>query len=351
MLRHDNRLTSARYELSLIEKRILYFIIKDVRKKYKLSSGIQETLFKDFVLFVPLPDLAKEVWDAKHSSEVKKSLVSLRKRSFEYQNEHAGDLMLDEWYECGFINYAIFSKGKVEIQISKILLPFFLEFKEYTEYSFVVAMSLRSKWSQRMYELCCKWRSAGGFRISVEDLRKQFLLEDKYKMYAAFNEFVLKVAYKELKDLYKKGESDLYFEYDDQEGKKGRSVNMLRFKLILRDSVNLPNTEDLLRRTLIILQELFEVTKKKKNADKIALVISKLQKNPNLIPQIYKRITEILASGISEPIVLITHVLNEDVLKHVEKPVEKEKVLKSEENDSNISVMGQISNLANNKTV
>ena len=30
-LRQSNRLTTARYELNLIEKRVMYFIIKEVR--------------------------------------------------------------------------------------------------------------------------------------------------------------------------------------------------------------------------------------------------------------------------------------------------------------------------------
>jgi plasmid replication initiation protein len=49
-------------------------------------------------------------------------------------------------------------------------------------------MSLKSKWSQRMYELCQKWQGTDGFRISVDELRLSFMLEEKYNRYALLNE-------------------------------------------------------------------------------------------------------------------------------------------------------------------
>jgi plasmid replication initiation protein len=57
-----------------------------------------------------------------------------------------------------------------EVQISK--MPLVELSSQFTTYSLSVAMSLKSKWSQRMYELCQKWQGTDGFRISVEDLRK-----------------------------------------------------------------------------------------------------------------------------------------------------------------------------------
>jgi plasmid replication initiation protein len=69
-------------------------------------------------------------------------------------------------------------------------------------------MSQKSKWSQRMYELCQKWQGTDGFRISVEDLRKTFVLENKYPRYALLNDRVLQVAKRELKALYDIGQCD-----------------------------------------------------------------------------------------------------------------------------------------------
>jgi hypothetical protein len=50
-----------------------------------------------------------------------------------------------------------------------------------------------------------KWQGTDGFRISVDELRKAFILEEKYNRYALLNERVLQVAKRELKELYDLG--------------------------------------------------------------------------------------------------------------------------------------------------
>jgi plasmid replication initiation protein len=85
----------------------------------------------------------------------RKALEKFRSRNFTYANE-----VEDDWLTCGFINYT--SKG-TEIQVSHKLMPFLVELSsQYTAYSLHVAMSLKSKWSQRMYELCQKWQGTDG---------------------------------------------------------------------------------------------------------------------------------------------------------------------------------------------
>jgi plasmid replication initiation protein len=74
-----------------------------------------------------------------------------------------------------------------------------------------------------------KWQGTDGFRISVDELRKAFILEEKYNRYALLNERVLQVAKRELKELYDLGQCDVYFEFTEE--RKGRTVEMLRFKL------------------------------------------------------------------------------------------------------------------------
>jgi plasmid replication initiation protein len=344
LLRQSNRFTTAKYELSLVEKRVYYFVIKEVRRLYVLEKIGDTTLFNNLIIKIPLTKLSKELkYESKR--EVVKSLKSLRLREFEYLEGSYDDDSLD-WFVCGFIDWARIKKGVADIQISSELLPFLVALSEqYTEYSLTVAMSLRGIWSQRMYELCSQWRSAGGFRISVKDLREQFMLEEKYDRYASFKERVLDSAHKELKALYDAGQSDLYFEYTEE--KNGRTVDNLRFKVVSKDGINTPNSTDLLRKTVVLLQELFEVTKKKKNSEYISKVLTKLQSSPDLIVHAHKRITEILASGISEPTRLIRFVLDEDILKVGKKVVGKEKQSKNQEKapqSGNIEDFSRLSN-------
>ena len=164
-----------------------------------------------------------------------------------------------------------------------------------------------------MYELCQKWQGTDGFRISVDDLRKAFILEEKYNRYALLNERVLQVAKRELKELYDLGQCDVYFEFTEE--RKGRTVEMLRFKLFRKNAMNVKTTTDLLLELIPLFQSLFETTTKPKNDVFIKQVILQLQKHPDLIEPLNKRIKEILAEGMKNDTArYIRFILNEDVI-------------------------------------
>jgi plasmid replication initiation protein len=357
----DNRLTSARYELSLIEKRVFYFIIKEVRNRH-ITGTVQRDLFDDMILNINISDLTKEVKSGyksdipkkvenKDKKEVRNGLKSLRMRSFEWNN---GLPIEDDDYddlEVGFIDWSkIKKKGVIEIQISRVLMPFLVELSgQFTAFSLNVAMSLKSKWSQRMYELCKKWDGTDGFRISVEDLRKSFVLEGKYNRYALLNEYVLQVAKRELKTLYDIGQCDVYFEFSEE--RNGRSVEMLRFKLFRKNSMNVKTTHDMLLELIPVFASLFNTSKMPKNDVYIKSVIEHLQRYPNLIEPLNTRIKEILANGVKEDTQrYVRFILNEDVLSYVENPARQKKVSKNEEKQPN-DVMADILGLANTKKV
>lgn len=309
LLRQDNRITSARYELSVIEKRVMYFMLKHIRKQYVLSDAGQRDLFNDLIIKIDGSALIKEV-DNNHPSDVRKALKSLRLRSFEYEDEEN-----DNFMEVGFINYHKWEKGQVEVQISKEILPFYVELtSRYTEYSLVVAMGLRSKWSQRIYELCAQWRSAGGFRLTIEDLRLMFKLEEEYNRYASLKLKVLEVAKVEIKKLYDKGQCDLYFEYS--ENKDGRSVRSLNFKIISSKTENAITLQDLDYAVRTELSILFETRTRPKNNEFLGKVMNVLRLNPEDLNRCYQKIlfTKQTIPN-DEQARYLRYVLNEEFLK------------------------------------
>lgn len=285
----DNRITTARYELSLIEKRIVYFMIKEIRNKYVLSESGQRNLFDNLVIKLKLSSLVKGDQNPK---EVREALMALRVRSFQYQEGGGGKDDPDYWFECGYINYGTWKKGtgEVEIEVSKMILPFFIELtKRFTEYSLTVAMSLRSKWSQRFYELCSQWKTGGGFNIDVLEIRKQFKIEEKYSRYATLKKYVLDVAHKELKELYDSGQSDLYFEYS--EVKKGRSVKSLRFKVISSTQQEMKVTnDDMMYYIRTELRVIFQTSQKPKNQKFIGSLLRELTIHEEKIKHCYKKV-------------------------------------------------------------
>ena len=213
-------------------------------------------------------------------------------------------------------------------------------------------MSLKSKWSQRMYELCQKWQGTDGFRMSVDDLRKSFVLEDKYPRYALLNERVLQVAKRELKELYDIGQCDVYFEFTEE--RNGRSVETLRFKLFRKNSMNVKTTNDMLLELIPVFRSLYNTDKMPKNDTFVNEVLLQLQKYPNLIEPLNTRIREILAPGVKDDTArYIRFILNEDILSYVEKPGKTKKLATAQAvaEPKADNPMDAVLNLAKNKTV
>lgn len=271
MLVQSNTITQARYEFTKIEKRIIYRIIKEIRKKY-VTGELQSNLFNELVLSLTFKDL-QEV--SENTQLVYKSIRTLKNRFYEFDND-------EEWLIIGIINKArhLKNKGTWEITVDREMVGQFVELaKNYTEYSLTVAMSLRSEYSQRLYEYCSQFRSSGGFRMKLQDMKEKMRLVKKYDRYASFKKYVIDVAHKELKELYKDGQCDLYFEYSEE--KNGRSVETLRFKVVSRES---PETkmslEDILYSVRNDLASIFDIKKMPKNQEFVNKAMGELVLNP-----------------------------------------------------------------------
>lgn len=290
----SNKVTNARYELSLLEKRIIYFLLTAVRNKFVLKKDGDKTLFEDLIVHTTSDILLQKINET-NPIRVKNAFKSLRQRSFEWQNDYPIDHPKHEWLEVGFINFSEWETGgNIHFEVSRKILPFFVELTEkFTAYDSLIAMSLRSKWSQRFYEYCCQWRVAGGFNISIEELRKQLSLDNKYIRYASLKKYVIDVARDELKDLYQKGECDTYFEYSEL--KKGRSVDSLKIKVISlkkgEETLSLTDIDYFVRTQLHFL---FKTKEKAKNKEFIDEVMTALRIEPEKLQHCYKRLQRVL---------------------------------------------------------
>lgn len=208
-----NEITESRYDFNRLEKNALYCIIRQVRKEYVEEPSEQKT-YSNMRMDIPENILA-EIADEAHRKDAKEALVSLRHRDITINYPDGG------WLNVGFVNYAKFNpKRKVfEVEVSSEIMPYLVNLaSRYTVYSLTVAITLKSKWSQRFYELCCQYKNhlesgIPSFHKSIDQLRKMFALEDKYPKLPDLKSRVLDKAQKELKESYEAGISDLWFEY------------------------------------------------------------------------------------------------------------------------------------------
>ncbi len=270
----DNKITQSRYEFTVIEKRIIYQIINEIRKRYVIPEDNNQDLFGDLLVNLTYSQLRAVSDD---SNLVYNSIRKLKSKFYEFDDEK-------EWIILGIINKAKHKKKEAywEITVDRDMVSKFVDLaKNYTSYSLIVAMSLRSEYSQRLYEYCSQFKNAGGWRTSVKDLRFKMKLESKYSRYASLKKYVLDVAKKELKKMYDEDQSDLYFEYSEL--KKGRSITDLSFKIIHKNHKQENDLIDLDYLVRTELHSLFQTNKKPKNKEFVNEVMVSLRLDPELL--------------------------------------------------------------------
>ena len=214
-------LTTAKYDFSVYEKRVLYRLIEmaqaDMKGK-KLRPGYQigETLFKDKVIIMPLNAFLKDETDQNYS-RVKQALTDLRNKTLEYDD---GDV----WRLIGIIEKPSFTRlqGYVEFEVQPMIWKAILNFaKGFSKYEIKTAMSFDSTFSMRFYELFSN--NLRPQTITIDDLKKRFKLEGKYKNRPA--DFIKKVVEKAKKELDAKAP----FSFEFEPLRTGRKITAVRF--------------------------------------------------------------------------------------------------------------------------
>jgi plasmid replication initiation protein len=223
-----NAITEGRYQFDLIEKRIIYFIIAECREKYIESDTGQRDLFNDLIITISGEQLRKADTNMKR---VYQSAKALRKKDIEVNDANT-------WMDVGFITYTKHYKkdDQFEIGVSKEILPYLVELTgRFTTYQLAVAITLKSTYTQRFYELCSQWKNKGYFYMNLEKLRRMLKCEDKFKTFGEFRRGVIEVSQKELKDAYEQGVCDLWFEWKPLE-KKGKKVLSVEFMVKTKEN-------------------------------------------------------------------------------------------------------------------
>lgn len=284
MLAQANALTQARYDYSKVEKRAVYYIIKEVRKQYIDGKDGQKTLFNDLIVRMKTKDLQDTETELR---EVYIALRTLRKKSLWFEDE-------ERVFEVGFINYFEHIKrdASLEIQVSHKILPYLVELAEqFTTYSLTVAISLKTKYSQRFYEYCSQFKSSGFFYLSIEELRSKFMIEDKYPRYALLKSRVIDPAHKELEELFKQGQCDLYFNYS--EDRDGRTVKGLKIAVVTKEEVDKKNQlgpNEHLFYIRLWLGTWLNVTQRPKNKVWVDNALTQLARSPEKLKLLYDRL-------------------------------------------------------------
>lgn len=308
LISQSNALTSSRYDFSPTEKNVLYRIIQRVRHDY-VEGTIQHDLWDNLIIYINSVDLS-QIADENHTKRARKALRDLRHKDIEIEDENGN------WLNVGFINYAQYNaKTKMyEVEVSKKIMPHLVELaKNFTTYSLTVAITLKSRYSQRFYEWAHQYlgRDTKTFFFDFEDLKTMLKLGDGYNLKSNIQSKVIDTAMKELKAVYNEGRSDLWLEsYDEGRGKSTRWY----FKIHTKDEEVMQQQEaikDLQKMSLYIFQANNRIFKKDpKFRERIQKAVDF---DPSMIRPVYDKLVKLEKdTKVAELPALWRYILRED---------------------------------------
>lgn len=223
----DNVLINASYSLSLVEQRLLFLAIIEVRKgglkvKFDHSKPIQiraESYIKQF--------------DVKRNAAyeaLQAACKNLFERKFSYQENRDQQVarITSRWVsQIAYLD----DTATVELFLSPSIIPLITELeRRFTSYDVEQIASLTSAYAVRLYELLICWRNVGKTPvIPLEELRlKLGVLENEYERMHHFKARVLDLSIEQINKY-----TDITATYDQH--KRGRSITGFTFKFKIKD--------------------------------------------------------------------------------------------------------------------
>lgn len=214
----DNVLIKTRYNLSAIENKVFNMILYKSQKEGRILKCT-----------ITLAELKTIVKKKNYSTVngIREIIDSLKKKNIDIAELKENGIH-KKWYSYNLINgYCYDEEFKTfEVETSeKIYSLIAKKFGDggYTPINLIVFFSLRSAYSQRIYELLRLWSyTKKKINYTIEELTEYLMLENNYPLYADFKRRVIKPA---IAELNKVG----CFEISMNEIKKGRKVHSIDF--------------------------------------------------------------------------------------------------------------------------
>lgn len=192
-------LTTAKYDFSPYEKRIMYRLIELAQKEIegiKLKDNLRKIIPTNFgrEITMPVSDILKDEQD-KHYTIAKAAFRSLSEKHIEYEDDEV-------WSYTPIITAPEIKKnsGSVKFYVFDNIWRCLLDFtKGFKKYELITAMKFKSAYAMRFYELMSGQTKPLFVPLEGPDgLRERFYLQGKYEKVNDFRRKVIDVAKKEL---------------------------------------------------------------------------------------------------------------------------------------------------------
>ena len=185
ILRQHNAITEARYEMSALEKNILYLLMAELSE--------EDESHKDY--FINFDDLQERTPEKIKMPQLIKASEKLVTRVYSIKKANGG--ILDAALVSSVKNYP--ELKKIRLRVGSMILPYLISLKKnYTEFELEMALRLKSKYSKRLFEMLSQHKDIGTFLIDIKTLKYRLNLIDekrkkeKYQAWSMFEKEVLK---------------------------------------------------------------------------------------------------------------------------------------------------------------
>jgi len=218
----SNHLIEASYKLTLNEQRLVLIGISKLRPRAPMGKQkVQKITVAEYADMFNL--------DPKNAyTDLKKASDKLLHRLIKTHDEKGYDKF--HWVER--IRYEKKS-GFVEVHFTDSIAPYLtLLHGNFTKYELSALSEVKSTYAIRLFEMFKRWEQKGERFIMLDDFRKWFEIEDKYKKYSDLKKRVIEPAIKELED-----KANLIITWD--EIKNGRKVTGFDFMFEENTQLNL----------------------------------------------------------------------------------------------------------------
>lgn len=210
-----NKLIESRYRLGLQEKRLMMFLMSQIKKGDKSFNTITVNILELANL------IGLEGQSIYHEMEkVTKKMIG---RVLSIRNLDENWLLQVPWVASAKYLY---KEGLIRIRIADELAPFLLKLQgEFTVTRLSDLMKFKSIYALRVYELLKQYESIGSRIINISDLRLSCgIPENRLKSIADLRIYVLEISKREINE-----KSDIFIEFDFI--KKSRSFVAIEFSI------------------------------------------------------------------------------------------------------------------------
>ena len=209
-----NKLIQAKYSLTLQEKRLIYWLISEIKpddhdfKPYRVSV-------KELTVFLGMENNNRIY---QQMAQVTERLMRRVMKIEEPENE---SLLQVAWVSSARYHLG---KGCVDISFDPQLKPYLIQLKShFTSIELRYAIHLQSVYAMRIYELLKQYRKIGERVLPIVKLRDMLgILPHKYQYINDFRRYVIDIAQREINT-----KTDIRFDYSEL--KQGRRITEIRF--------------------------------------------------------------------------------------------------------------------------